>query len=486
MSLKDYPKELIEGRESIEASFIFCLFKNPELFGDYLKLNEDSDDTIKTDDGVFYFSLGKRMYQQGFKSFDSVSIYTFLENKPKVKEHFELLGGYHSVEELRNLVNVDNVDAYYDGVCKMNMLMSLYDKGFNVVQNLSKFKQMTAQQVYDWYDYTLNNICVGKIEHVKTEDLSEGYGKYINEWDQGLDVGFRIGTPLLNYMLSGVHKENLMLHLGGIGQGKTTTAIFLYVLPAIESGENVCIIGNEQSISQFRQMILATVLFNKVKYMKMNRQKFIFGHFTEEQKEKLFEAEQWLKEQKGKITFVEMENYNIIKVKKIIKKYSKLNVNLYIYDTLKPESDASEKSWGEFSEVAKELFLLAKSEKVAVVATAQLSSESAYRKFLDLSCVGKSRAIAETASTVVMFRPLTKEEKENIQPWKYEKNEDGSYDKKKKIYDLNVDKDYIIVFVPKNRYGQVNPQIIMERNMDFNTMKEIGYYECPIDQFRNR
>ena len=55
MKLNEFPKELVDGRESVEASFIFCLYKNPELFGDYLKLNEDDDETIKTEDGVFYF-----------------------------------------------------------------------------------------------------------------------------------------------------------------------------------------------------------------------------------------------------------------------------------------------------------------------------------------------------------------------------------------------------------------------------------------------
>ena len=48
MKLSDYPKELIEGRESAEAMFIFCLWKNPELFADYKQLNENDDETIKT------------------------------------------------------------------------------------------------------------------------------------------------------------------------------------------------------------------------------------------------------------------------------------------------------------------------------------------------------------------------------------------------------------------------------------------------------
>ena len=62
------------------------------------------------------------MYLKGYKSFDHVSIYTFLETKPNVKKHFDELGGYSSVDELRNLVNVENTDAYYDNIVKMNFL----------------------------------------------------------------------------------------------------------------------------------------------------------------------------------------------------------------------------------------------------------------------------------------------------------------------------------------------------------------------------
>ena len=64
--------------------------------------------------------------------------------------------------------------------------------------------------------------------------------------------------------MAGVHKKNLLLHLAHIGNGKTTTAILFYILPVLESGENVCIIGNEQSVDEFRQMILASVLFKDV------------------------------------------------------------------------------------------------------------------------------------------------------------------------------------------------------------------------------
>ena len=81
-----------------------------------------------------------------------------------------------------------------------------------------------------------------------------------------------------------------------------------------------------------------------------------------------------------------------------------------------------------------------------------------------------------------MFRRLTKEEREKIKPYTFEKGDVRI----KKTIELEADKEYIMVFTPKNRYGQTHPQIIMERNMAFNTYKDIGWYECTYDQFRTK
>ena len=150
--LSEYPKELTEGRNAIEASFIFCLWKQPDLYSDYSSVNENNDETIKTEDGIFYYSLGKQLYKQGFKAFDNVSVYTFLEDKPTVKKHFDKLGGYKTVEELRSLVDVENIDAYFDQIAKSNTLMMLHDKGFPVLPNIKKFARTTNQEAHDYYD----------------------------------------------------------------------------------------------------------------------------------------------------------------------------------------------------------------------------------------------------------------------------------------------------------------------------------------------
>ena len=71
-------------------------------------------------------------------------------------------------------------------------------------------------------------------------------------------------------------------------------------------------------------MIIASVVFSKIKNVKgMNRMKITLGKFSEDNKEKLYEAAEWLEKQPGKIKFVELESYDTVKIKKIIKKQRK-------------------------------------------------------------------------------------------------------------------------------------------------------------------
>ena len=132
------------------------------------------------------------------------------------------------------------------------------------------------------------------------------------------------------------------------------------------------------------------------------------------------------------------------------------------------------------------LFLLAKKCDVAIVATAQLSSDSMSRRYLDLSCVGKSRAIAETATQVVMFRSVSKTEIEQGKIKAFTYIEDDGYEKKTNEVPLSVDRDYIVLFTPKNRFGSIGPPLIYERDMDYNSFVEIGYTNVEYDGYSKR
>ena len=477
---KDIPKELLEKRETVECNFVLSLYKNPDLITDYKNVINGED--IITEDGQFYYGLAQGMYKAGYNIFDNMSIYTYLEDKKVLKDGFERRGGYGTIKEITSLLSEKNLDSYYDELCRGNLLIRLHQAGFNVISKLDKLKQMSTEEVYSYYEYQLANIHTDKITKTRIEDLSnaETYKEAIREWDKGSDVGIRISSKMLNYQLLGVHKKNLMLHLSGIGFGKTSSAVAWYILPAIIDGHNVTILANEQDIDAWKKMIIATVLFNYIGMVEgFSRHKLSVGNYTEEQFSKMDQAAEWIEQQKGKLSFVELENYNISAVKKIITRQSKIGNDLFIYDTMKGEDDSAQNAWGSFSEVAKELFLLAKHLDVAIIATAQLAPDALSRKFLDLTCIGRARSIAETANSVVEFRPIGADEIEHIKGYIYE-------GKIKKIIELDSNKSYIAVYTPKNRYGNVSPQIIMERNLNFNTYKDVCWWDCPYDNYVRR
>lgn len=479
------PKQLLKNRGAIECNLVFSLWKDPLLYEDYAPLINDDD--LLSEDGKIYFKILCGVHDLGFDVIDNMAIASYLVDREKLREEFETRGGYYTVAEILDTIQTDNIDGYYDELIKSNMLIRLHQNGFNVIDSLTYYQSLNSEQLYDEVERLVDETCISNVDRMQAEDLSQGYASYIKQWDTGFMKGTPIGFNLLNDRLMGVHKKNLLLHMAHIGNGKTTSAILFYILPAIQNGENVCIIANEQDVSEFRQMILSTVVCHTLGSRIINRSKFIEGGYTAEQLDIMQQGQDWIASQPGNICMVETRDYSIGNVQKIIKKYSKQKYTLFIFDTLKPTVESTDRAWAEFSEVAKQLFLLAKKCDVAIVATAQLSSDSMSRRYLDLSCVGKSRAIAETATQVVMFRSVSKSELENnkIKAFAYE-DVGVNYERKTREIPLDPEKDYVILFTPKNRFGSIGPPIIYERNMDYNTMKEVGYTHVDFDGYSRK
>lgn len=482
IDLNGIPNELLEKRNIIECNFVFSLYKNMDEIGNYKNVVNGED--IFTTDGMFYYKLITDMNKAGYSVADHISIVEYLEDKITMKNKFEEYGGYKTIQDITSLISESNLEPYYDELVKNNLLIRLYKAGFPVMNKIGKFKEMSSEEVYDYYEFQLSNISVDKIEKIKVDDLSSGYDEWIERANSAKNVGFKIGSKLLDYQMAGIHKGCLTLYLGGIGQGKSSSSVSLFLLPAIETGNDVTILCNEQTADEYRSMIISAVLFGKVGNVKgMNRMSITLGNFDDYKKNKLKEAAQWIEKQPGKIKFVELADYNAINVKKIITKQSKLGCSYFFFDVLKNMNDASDKAWAELSDVAKMLSILAKNLDVAIIASAQLASDSMNRKYLDLTAVGKSRAISECATAVLGFRPIMNNEIDKIKPWQWKKNPDGSDSKIKVEYDLKPENHYILMFVMKNRWGNVNPQIVLEFNQSFNTIKDIGYYDAVYDDF---
>lgn len=480
MSFEDKLKDKISKSEGI---LVGLMMKDPSLLLDY-NINKK----LLSAEALFYIGVTTRLLSKGVEVIDEVSFASEVADIPQLNDKYIEMGGYNTIKELMNIVEVKNADSIVDEWTKWNLVNTYKNKGIlDIELHWDKILKMTSINLEDYMIAVLSDVAITNGLNgggINVEDLTKGYDKAIKNWDTGVSIGYKLGFPILNYITCGLHKGTLSFLLAHSGNGKTSFAIPMSILPLIESGEKVMIMANEQGVDDWRQMLIATILFNRIKYKGMNRQKLLYGNFTEADRQALRDSVEWLDKYSGQLQFVHLKDYGIENIRRIMKSYSKRGFEVFVLDTLKPEDDSSEKAWGQFSETAKELFTLAQQCKVALLCTAQLSTSSYGKKYLDLNSIGKSRAIAEVASQVIMFRSMQNQEKEKLKVWRHKKDEKtGKLTSKKEEVVISKDKDYIILFIAKNRYGESNVQLVYERNMSFNSYYEIGYTSVEYDGF---
>ncbi|MEK4025349.1 DnaB-like helicase C-terminal domain-containing protein [Sporosarcina sp. FSL W7-1283] len=478
--ITDYDKRLVENREVLEASFIFCLWKNPELFDDYNDFNPSTE--LMLNDSRFYYSLGKDMSSLNYKSLDHASIYGHLKDNEETRNKFNSLGGYQTVDKMCKIISTENVESYYDTLTKSNMLLDLNDKGFNVINELERFKKMTSSQLYDYYEYQLDDIFLNRGSNVEIEDL-EITDEFIDRCNSGEERGLSYSStaPLMNYHTMGLHKANVQIFAGFSGTGKSSYVVSSYVMPILDEGENITIIANEMNIDAWRHLFLATVLSQKLGYYGLTRKKQKTGSYTPEQLAKIKEAQQYINENyKGRLKFVKIYDYSIDDVRRIIRKMSKRGFGYFIYDTFKSENAASDKVTGELIEASKTLLQVAEKEEVCIIITMQLAIYMENTRYLTASTLSNAKGVKEVVSELILMRKLWDDEftgkKYDVKPWRYMKDPiTGKINGSKEFLTLDENKRYRIMFLDKTRNDEDDICVISKFDGQWNQWKEIGY-----------
>jgi replicative DNA helicase len=479
-SLDNYPAPLNENRDMIEANFIFCLWKNPDLYGDYEK-EVRADRDLLTEDGRFYYSLGYEMYKLGYKSFDDASIYSYVEGKETLKNGFARRGGYKTVDEIKRILNEENVETYYDELAKTNMMLKLHDKGFNVVNELPKFKKMTSSQLYDYFEYQLDNVFLNRGSGVKVEDLDID-DEFINDCDNGVEKGLSYAStcPLLNFHTLGLHKANVQIFAGFSGTGKSSFCVSSYIFPILDQGEKIVIVANEMNKKAWQHIFMATILSQKLDYFGLPRKKQKMGGFNTEQRDMLEKAKKYYDEHyKGRIKFVKIFDYSVEDVKRVFRKMNKQGFKYGIYDTFKSEDAASANVTGELIEASKQLLQVAEKEDMCIIITMQLAIYMENTRYLTAACLSNAKGVKEVVSELLLTRPLWDDEfpneKFDVKPYRYKKDSNGKYTKIKEEILLNPEKKYRIIFLDKSRNDEGEAAFLYQFDGAWNKWTELGY-----------
>lgn len=485
---KILPFELLKNRGIIEGCVIGCLYNNNDLFKDFKESIKEKD--FITEDGRLFYRLGLEITKTGVKTIDEQTIKIYLQDREALNKLFEEYGGINTIKDLKN-TNLNNFDAYLDSLIKYNSLNRLHIKGFNVLENIEKFKEMTSSEVYDWNDYMVSNIFLKSTNTTKPIDLTKKNRDFIKRANEGLEKGINIDEPILNYRLGGLHRGNILLHTAHSGVGKTSSIIPMYILPLIKRGNKVILLINEQSEDAWRSMLLPSIINNgflghDIRTKWIQRNKMNMGGFTDDELKMLNMASDWLEQFENNLILYPLEDYSINTLKKIIKKMMRLDEETtFILDTWKPGDESAINAHAIFTEESKELFKIIKPKEmgglnVRFIATAQLAGTTINQRYLNISCLAKAKAIKEICGQHLMMRRVWQDEmdeknKHYIHPYKYNKET-----KSKEKINLDPSKDYTIMFFDKNRYGKADFQLLWESNLDFNRWICKGY--CIVKQ----
>lgn len=221
MDLNKTIEKIEADREQTEASFVFCLWKDPQRYDDYKTVNEGTDKTLICEEPLFYFQVGRGIRQQGFQTIDNITVDTYLADKPTLRKHFEELNGWRACKAMMDLVDPENVDGFLDQINKMNTLKILATRYEDMLSHPEKFEHSTNEEVYEAFEYMNNSVALTTGHDSKVESLVVDE-KYIQDCNAGMDVGlsYAAGAPLLNYLTLGAPIGDMYLFAGHSGIGK--------------------------------------------------------------------------------------------------------------------------------------------------------------------------------------------------------------------------------------------------------------------------
>lgn len=474
--------DLTKNRIPLEGNFVLSLYKNPlELYGDF-PINPDTD--LITSDGKFYYNLGNNMIKKGIKTFDEISLITFLNDYPDLKSEYETKGGWKAITDYTEILDVDNIEAYYNELIKNNLLIQLDKKGFDIASKIDIFNKLsTADEVVDYLDAQLNSVALNITHDLQLETLDYNE-KDMQRKQSGEQVGLQFSSacPLLNSLSNGIPRKGLTMFASYTNGGKTSFVFENIVLPLLNQGIKVCVISNEQDSIIFKDLLHLHVLTTDLDYWNINRTKLKDLDFTKEDWEQFNKAQEIIREKyKPYILFQRVYDYSIKNVKRTIKKLARQGFELFIYDTFKVDA-TTDVVWQSFLNDSKELFQISSKESVAIITPVQIALSTKGRvRWLNESVLSNSKQISEIYEEIFMFRDIWKDEytgvgDHDITPYIFEMDSENHTIVKRELpLFFEEGNHYKIFFHCKSRNGEVGKTILYKFIPGSNKWKEIGY-----------
>lgn len=484
-------KKIVEYKLAAEANIVSALYQEPELFYNVnLTLDDFSNNVWRV-----YFEIAYKLICVDKKTtLDNYVVGLYLQQHPKLKAKYEEYGGYDTISKAAGYIKIENFYAYYTELKKWQCVFEMCKRGFPVKDRLSDFADMSAEDIYNEFETYLNHIFISVDNGLQSYNVFEGMHQFIDECDDNVDSGLPFyNAKLLNETTGGFNYNGNIYGLGaGSGVGKSTMAFDLLVPSAVEYKEPIVFIINEEDEKKFKKELLIWVANNMiVKKPEEYIHKYMIrdGHFTDEVRNTLIKAADWIEARKEEklFTVIPLERYSVKTAIKIIKKYqSAYDVKLFVLDTLKESFDAQTPEI--FKSMMRDMVELhdvvkPKAKNVGLFVTYQLGKSSLKMRHLTNNEIGQAKSIIDVMSVnLMMRRPYEDEYVDESKALKCYYCPDNKHKNTRIEYKLKREKNPMIMFVTKNRFGETDSkQIIFECDFSTNICKDVAYCIVPQD-----
>lgn len=470
-------KAVLEYKTNCEANVVAVLWKHPDLLPQTNLTLEDFSNNIWK---VYFTILDDIIINEKKNVIDETIVGMYLQKHSKLRKIFEEYGGYSTVADTGEYIKEEAFDGYLRELRKWNAVIKLAKYGWIDKARMSEYVDMSAEDIYDELQIRINDIFVNIDNDIQTYDISEGLDELIDKLDDGMAIGLPYeGLPILTEETGGQYLGSITL-LGGLSNsGKSTLARSACIPSVVANNEKLVIILNEEGIDKTQRELLVMVVNN---ILKKDLQKHILrdGDFTDETKEILREAAEWIREHIANhtITVIPLQEYKTKTVIKLIKKYTGLGVRYFLLDTFKMDAGkVTDHSWLELQQnmVAINDAIKPEANNVHIMITFQLAKGSSKQRYYTQDNIGVSKNIIDPVSTCLMIRDLFEDEKDGEKNALKVYKMGGQSGKSKIPVKLDGEKFYQIIFIIKNREGAHNYQLVVEHDLSRNIIKEVGF-----------
>ena len=330
------------------------LMKHPQFLSEVDKYSLSISD-FSTKFEKYVFNAINGLWHNGAQKITALDIESYLEANDAAKKLFEQQNGLEYLQDIEEFSNIENFPYYYTKLKKLNLLRDLKKQNFPVSEfyqeDLTAADAMEINQRFE--DLTVSDIITAVKKRLLVLESDYAGTEEVQEWNIGDDiddivesfgaegsVGLPIQGSIFNKIIDGAQRSCLTIRSGASGTGKTRNAVADACLLAFplrfnsetasweQKGNNqkVLFIITEQTDIQIKKMILAYLT-------DINESKFKYGRFTDEERKRISQGKQIMKEFAGNFILVRIPNPTIDLVKtKVREKVLLHDIGYVFYD----------------------------------------------------------------------------------------------------------------------------------------------------------